>query len=117
LNIVIDGELTDFNTFQNKTRSNRFAGSAIKKSETERVAWCCKKNPLRKVTIFPVLICFRWFSKNSRKDLDNVAFSKKFILDGMVMAGVLPDDSREYVSGFSDEFYIDKENPRVEVVI
>jgi len=33
------------------------------------------------------------------------------------MAGILPDDSRKYVKGFSDNFFIDKEFPRVEIEI
>ena len=96
---------------------NRFAGGAVKKSETEYVAWSCKKQPLEKITCFPVYISFHWYCKNEKKDLDNVAFSKKFVLDGMVMAGVLPNDSRKYVAGFRDNFHLDKDFPRVEIVI
>lgn len=50
---------------------------------------------------------FRWTVKDRRKDKDNIAFAKKFILDGLVEAGILPNDGWEYVGGWIDEFYID----------
>lgn len=33
------------------------------------------------------------------------------------MGGWLPDDSWNYISGFSDDFFVDKENPRIEIEI
>ena len=44
-------------------------------------------------------------------------FGKKFINDGLVKAGVLKDDSRKYIDGFTEQFLIDKDSPRVEVSI
>ncbi|GCL71776.1 hypothetical protein PN4B1_16810 [Paenibacillus naphthalenovorans] len=34
-----------------------------------------------------------WFPDKRRRDPDNYSFSAKFLLDGLVKAGVLPDDS------------------------
>ena len=49
-------------------------------------------------------------------DCDNVAFAKKYILDGLKEAKIIPDDSRKYVAGLGGDFFeIDKNNPRVEV--
>lgn len=47
--------------------------------------------------------------------MDNIAFAKKFILDALVKKGVLKDDGWKWVKGFTDEFFVDKKNPRVEV--
>lgn len=52
----------------------------------------------------PVKIHFTWVEKNGRRDLDGCAFGKKFVLDAMVKAHVLTDDSRKYVCGFTDDF-------------
>ena len=117
ISLIIKGELCDFNTFQNKTRSNKFVGSKIKKEETERVYWECKQQKLSPVKEYPVKIMFKWYSKDNRKDIDNVAFAKKFILDGLVLAGVLGGDGRKFINGFTDEFYIDAVNPRTEIKI
>ena len=115
--ITIKGELTDLNQYIKALNNHRFVGSKIKKEETERVYWECKEQKIKPVTKFPVKIHYRWYSPNARKDIDNVAFSKKFINDGLTMAEVLPDDSRKYIKGFSDNFFIDKEFPRVEIEI
>lgn len=117
MKLIIKGELCDFNTFQNKTRSNKFAGSKIKKEETEKVYWECKQQKLTPAKDYPVCITFNWYIKNNRKDLDNIAFSKKFILDGLVIAKVLEDDSQKFVCSFTDQFFTDKENPRIEVIL
>lgn len=65
----------------------------------------------------PIRLIFSWYEQNKRRDKDNIAFAKKFILDAMVNAGVIPNDGWGYVDGFEDKFYIDKDNPRIEVEI
>lgn len=114
MRLTIKGELCDLNTFLRALSNNRFGGGKIKKEETERVYYECRG---KKVYEYPIHIEFNWYSKNERKDIDNVAFSKKFILDGMVMAKVIENDSRKFVRSFTDKFFIDKKNPRVEIEI
>ena len=52
----------------------------------------------------PVQIHFHWIEDNKRRDLDNIAFGKKFILDAMVKTGILKDDNRKCVVAFTDSF-------------
>ena len=52
----------------------------------------------------PIRIHFHWVEENKRRDLDNVCFAKKFILDSMVKAGKLKNDNRNFVKGFRDDF-------------
>ena len=58
----------------------------------------------------PIKIHFHWVEENKRRDLDNVCFAKKFILDSMIKAGKLKDDNRNYVVGFEDSFEYAKES-------
>lgn len=58
-----------------------------------------------------------WYSKDKRKDPDNIASGIKFLLDGLVEAGVLPNDGWKEIRSISHSFHIDKANPRVEVEI
>ena len=51
------------------------------------------------------------------KDKDNIAFSKKFIQDALVLEGIIPGDGWKNIEGFVDNFFIDKQNPRIEVTI
>ena len=62
-------------------------------------------------------IDFKWYEPNRRRDPSNVcAGGRKFILDALVGIGVLKNDNWK-VKDFSDEFFVDKENPRVEIRI
>ena len=112
---TIPCELTDLNTYSNAERTNRYIASKIKKEETYLVA------TLARAKLKPIEGAYKtrflWITKDERKDADNVAFAKKFIHDGLVVAGITKNDSRKFLKGFSDEFAVDKSNPRVEVEI
>lgn len=60
---------------------------------------------------------FVWCEKNKRRDPDNVASAKKFVLDALVSEGVVPNDGWSAVKGLEDVFSVDKENPGVYVTI
>lgn len=115
MKIIINKELADLNTYVNANRSHYRVGNALKQEETEFVYLTCLEQKIKPIKQFPAKIEFNWYSKNERKDIDNVCFAKKFILDGMVKAKVLPNDSRKYVNSLSDNFFIDKKLPRVEI--
>lgn len=74
---------------------------------------------LKKLGVFNngIRVNFTWIEPNRMRDLDNICFAKKFILDAMVNAGVIPDDNSRYVTGFIDSFGYDKKNPRVIVEV
>ena len=65
----------------------------------------------------PVKLKFVWYEPNSRKDCDNVSFAKKFILDALVEAGVLENDDPRHVGNFADYFKVNRDDPRVIVVL
>ena len=105
-------EFTHLNDYINAERGSWRAASKIKKRETSIVQYeLMNKTPFKT----PCKIKFTWLIKNNRVDADNRAWSKKMILDGMVKAHILPDDSMKYVIGFVDEFEIsDKVGVRIE---
>ena len=112
---TIPGRFVSLNEYVNAERSRRNYGAAIKRDETNKAKKAAEGMPHFE---HPVWLSFKWIEKDSRRDLDNIAFAKKFILDGLVKAGVLENDSRRFVVGFEDDFSeIDKENPRVEVTL
>lgn len=57
-----------------------------------------------------VMVRFEWHERTKKRDADNIASAKKFILDALVKMGVLADDSRKYVKGFYDYIIDDKED-------
>lgn len=116
--LKIEGELTDHNAFIAGLNRSRWIGAGIKRDETSRVAMEIRHNrDIQPVQNYPVRIIYHWYSKDRRKDIDNVAFAKKFINDALVDTGILKNDGRKCISGFEDFFYIDKEHPRVMVEI
>ena len=60
---------------------------------------------------------FLWVASSKRKDPDNIcAVGRKMILDGFVAANLMKD-GWSGVAGFVDEFAVDRDRPRVAVVI
>ena len=112
--VTIRGRLPSCNEYIAACRTNKYAGAKMKKEAQELVMWQIARLP--KLTK-PVRINFRWIEPNARRDFDNTAFGKKFILDALQEAGKLPNDNRNYVIGFSDDFGVDKDNPRIELTI
>ena len=77
-------------------------GNDLKQDIQAEMCWYLKKLPKLPE---PVFIKFIWVSKkDDRRDLDNICFGKKFILDALQTCGKLTNDSRKYVVGFTDEF-------------
>lgn len=74
---------------------------------------------LKKLGVFNngVRVCFTWIEPDKKRDLDNVCFAKKFILDSMVNGGVIPNDNSRYVKGFIDNFGYSKGDPKVIVEV
>lgn len=104
------------NEYTNATRSNKFAGSKIKK---EMTGICAQHSRVAKnkglVVETPFKATFEWFMKDKRQDLDNIAFQKKFILDGMIKAKLIENDGYKQHRQSEDLYLIDKEYQRVEI--
>lgn len=100
--IILMGQLVDLNSYIQAERSSRSWAAKIKKEETEKVASQLYKEA--KINR-PVSLGFHWFI-STKHDYDNICFARKFILDGMVLSQVLPNDNPSWVLGFDgDEFY------------
>lgn len=117
MKITIYGELCDLNRFISANRANKFMGAKIKEEETMRVAQECMVQRIPAVEKYPVQIAFAWYTRTNKKDIDNVGFAKKFVLDGLVHGGVLENDDRKHVARFVEEFHVDMHSPRVDVTI
>ena len=119
--IVIPHELIDLNNYVNAERANRFQGAKLKKRYTRLCALAVKSAIKQGLAVtetdMPVDLHFTWYVPSKRKDKDNIAFGKKFILDGMLQAGLIENDGWKQIGNFTDTFVVDKENPRVVVEI
>ena len=87
--------------------------SMMKQTYTDMVAWLAKKLPAYEKAVLVIT----WYEPDRRRDPDNIMAGQKFILDGLVAAGTIPNDSQKYVRGIMHRFEVDRQNPRVEVEI
>lgn len=98
---TIPFKLPSLNEYIRECRANKFQGARIKSTYEDMIGWYIKPLPVINV---PIMAKFLWIEGNNKRDYDNVAFAKKFILDALVKGGKLKDDNRKYVTGFTDEF-------------
>lgn len=115
--LIIRRTLPNLNDYITAERSNKYAGAKMKK-EWEAVVMH-EARALRGVQFEkPVYMLYQWYEPNKRRDKDNISsFGRKVIQDALVRCGVLQNDGWANIGGFSDEFYVDKKNPRIEVKI
>ena len=105
---TIPMRLPSLNEYIRAFRTNVFLANNIKRKTQADIIWYVKNLPTFDK---PVTIKFVWISEvGDRRDLDNIAFAKKFILDALQECGKLKNDNRKYVVGFTDEFDYEKEN-------
>lgn len=93
------------NDYVNAERSNRFMGAKMKKYYTDYVTQLLLEESWESFDK-PVAISFEWYEANQKRDPDNIIFAKKFILDGMVKAGLIPNDTQKYVLAFDDSWTV-----------
>lgn len=85
-----------------------FYSTRVVKQVDEKV---CKKMPYKQAKI---KITY-YFKTKHRHDKDN--YTPKFILDGLVKAGIILDDSDKIIGQTEIIFDYDKDNPRTKVMI
>lgn len=97
-------------------RSGKINGAKIKKQQTDSVYYLTRS---QKFKLEPKKhdVIFTWYKPDNRKDHDNICFAKKFILDGVVNAGILPGDTHKYINNFQDKFIIDKTRKYVSCMV
>jgi Holliday junction resolvase RusA-like endonuclease len=103
---ILPLKLPSANDYIRACRQNKYAASKFKAQYENDISIYIQKLPEFDK---PVSIHFHWIEGNKRRDLDNVAFAKKFILDALVKCGKLKDDNRHNVTSFIDTFEYDKD--------
>ena len=116
--LIIKGRLPSLNEFILADRTSKYESNNMKKQAQELIIWQIKQQLSGMKIENSVFIQFRWFVKNKKTDPDNISsLGRKFILDSLVKCGVLRNDGYNNIIGFADLFDVDKDNPRVELLI
>ena len=121
----IEGQLPNLNDYINADRvmvrnaGHCFSkGNAFKQTAQKSVQKAIKRDLGDLVIKSPIKIKYCFFEPNKRRDKDNVAaFAMKVIQDALVKEGVIKNDGWKEIDSFECLFEVDKDNPRIEVVL
>lgn len=114
---TINGRLIGLNEYTKVNRSNPYLANKLKREQEQLIYYNAMKCKLEKVRTYPIGLRIKWYEQNAKRDIDNIMFAVKFILDGLVKSGYIENDSQKYVKSIEHIVGIDKEKPRVEVEI
>ena len=106
MKFVIDMKLPSLNDYIRVCRCNKYQAAKFKSDVEREIGVFLLKMPKWNN---PIKIHFHWIEGNKKRDLDNIAFAKKFILDAMQKFGKLENDNRKCVMAFTDSFEYGKE--------
>lgn len=114
----IDGKMPDLNDYLHACNRHHQAGAIMKRENMDTAMWMIRQQLNRLHIEKPVRLHYLFVEPNKKRDKDNVAaMGHKVIQDALVKTEVLKNDGWRDIVGFSDDFDIDKENPRIEVTI
>jgi len=113
--LVIPGQLPTLNEIINEAKAHWNNYRVQKENSTDKVAWAAIEAGVPRLNA--VKLDITYYRKNRRNDPDNIAAAKKFILDGLVAAGVLENDGWKQVRGWTEAWEVDKKNPRTEIIL
>lgn len=113
----LQGELPALNEIIGASKAHWSNYARVKRQNTYLVALQCRAQHLSPID-GPVEISFLHYRPSRKKDPDNVAAgAQKMILDGLVKAAILPNDTMQYVAALHHAFEVDRDNPRIDVLI
>lgn len=116
--LTIKGSLPGLNEYITAERSNRYKAASLKKTAEKTIMLLIKSQLRGYKPAPPVFINYHWYEKNKRRDKSNVcAYGRKLIEDSLVKTKILQNDGWRDIAGFTDDFTVDKANPRIEVTI
>lgn len=114
--LTIHGKLPGLNDYTRANRTNAHVGAKMKRESEAIIRLNIRAQKIKSVS-GAVRLSFKWYEPNKKRDLDNICFAKKFILDSLVKERIIETDNWRGVVGFTDEFYVDVAYPRIEVTI
>lgn len=117
-NLTIPGRYPSMNQFIEANRTHKQKGNQMKQKAQNDISFYIMDQLKRLRIDKPVYIRYTFYEPNKKRDLDNISgFFHKVFQDALVACRIIMNDSWYYIVGFSDEFYVDGKNPRIEVEI
>ena len=116
--LIYPGKLHSLNEYIAACRRNAYQGAEMKRDDQMKIEWFIRSQ-LRGVRLKkPVVMRYEWYEPNRKRDLDNISsYGRKVIQYALVRCRVLENDNWNQIKGFSNHFFIDRKEPRIEVII
>ena len=115
---TVKGELPALNEIIDACKAHYRKYNSMKKGHEGVIKWQLKGKARGFVTIEEkVDVNIVWYTKDEKKDPDNVHAGIKFILDSLVDMQIIKNDSRKYIGGIHHYFETDKASPRYRIVL
>jgi hypothetical protein len=111
IRLIIPGTLPTMNEIIEASKQHWSVYAEMKQINTDLVAWHSKFLPV----LNNVDVVITWYREDRRIDKDNIMAGQKFIFDGLVAVGRLPNDGWKQIGDITHRFRVDKKNPRVEI--
>lgn len=112
----IPGKLPSLNEWTRACKSHYANAGKLKREVEEKIGWCIKQGRIKPVK-GRINVYFTWIEPNMKRDKDNIAFAKKFILDALQTMGIISNDGWKVINGFEDTFRLNRTHPRIIVEI
>ena len=109
------GRLIGLNEYTSSNRANLYGANAKKKAIEEDIIWSIREAKLTKVSNYPIKLKITWYEPTKRRDIDNITFAVKFILDALVKARILENDNQKHVHEIEHKVLVDRDYPRIEI--
>lgn len=115
---TIKGTLPSLNEYLAACNKNPRIGNALK-AKAKFIANNAIRHDLNRWhTDNPIIIHYHIYEQNMKRDKDNVfAMISKTIQDSLQECQVIDNDGWKNVENFTHDFFIDRQNPRIEIFI
>lgn len=116
---TIQGTFPSLNEYLSSMGRNPHVGNKLKQQYMMIVVNAIRKQIDRRYKAEnPIIIHYRLFEPNKRKDHDNAfCYVSKVTQDALQSTGVIPNDGWANVINFTHDFFLDRKNPRIEVYL
>lgn len=106
--LILNTSFPTLNQYIAANNRNRYASNAMKQTHTNKVMLLAKSAKFELVKGQRYDVACHWYKPNNRTDHDNISFGIKFLLDGIVKAGILKDDSPKFINSIHHHFELDR---------
>ena len=113
-----DNCFPDLNNYLSECGRHPIKGGKLKKDYMMIACNAIRKQLPRVVILGRVRIHYRFYETSKKRDPSNVgSMAIKVIEDALQKCGVISNDGWANIAGYSQDFFVDKDNPRIEVTI